>query len=123
MPTTKTDLQPVFEKLRGILKKYEKHLTVVTDKPGEYYVDAGYSEQWKKNVCFGVAKVQKNYVSFHLMAVYGCPALLDGFSPELKKRMQGKSCFNFASVDPALFQELAALTKAGFEVYKKQGWV
>jgi hypothetical protein len=35
-------------------------------------------------------------------------------SPELKKRMQGKSCFNFTTPDEKLFKELAKLTKAGF---------
>jgi len=34
-------------------------------------------------------------------------------SPELKRRMQGKSCFNFKTVDEKLFKELAKLTKAG----------
>lgn len=46
-----------------------------------------------------------------------------GRSPELKRRMQGKACFNFKAVDPALFKELAALTKKGFACYKKAGWV
>ena len=34
-------------------------------------------------------------------------------SPELKKRMQGKSCFNFKEVDKKLFAELKALTSDG----------
>jgi hypothetical protein len=34
-------------------------------------------------------------------------------SPELKKRMQGKSCFNFKEVDKKLLSELSKLTKAG----------
>jgi len=34
-------------------------------------------------------------------------------SPELKRRMQGKSCFNFKEIDEKLFKELARLTKAG----------
>ena len=55
----------------------------------------------------------KRYVSFYLMSVYACPDLLEGMSPELKKRMQGKSCFNFKDVDEKLFKELAKLTKAG----------
>jgi hypothetical protein len=29
--------------------------------------------------------------------------------------MQGKSCFNFMTVDEPLFQELARITHAGFE--------
>jgi hypothetical protein len=57
------------------------------------------------------------------MPVYVKPELLDGISPELRARMQGKSCFNFKSVEPALFKELAKLTKAGYASYKAQGFV
>lgn len=51
------------------------------------------------------------------------PELLEGLSPGLKSRMQGKSCFNFFEVDKPLFKELAALTEAGFASYKEQGFV
>jgi hypothetical protein len=51
--------------------------------------------------------------AFHLFPVYVFPDLLTGISPELKKRMHGKSCFNFTKVDEALFAELARLTAAG----------
>ena len=37
--------------------------------------------------------------------------------------MQGKACFNFTSVDPVLFKELERLTKAGFDCFKKLGWI
>ncbi len=37
--------------------------------------------------------------------------------------MQGKSCFNFKSVDSELFEELAALTKAGYEKFRSAGYV
>jgi hypothetical protein len=47
------------------------------------------------------------------MSVYAYPDLLKTMSPELKKRMQGKSCFNFKEVDEKLFKELAQLTRAG----------
>ncbi len=57
------------------------------------------------------------------MPVYLKPELLAGLSPELKARMQGKSCFNFTQVDKPLFKQLAALTKAGFASYKEQGLV
>lgn len=36
-------------------------------------------------------------------------------SPAPKKRMQGKSCFNFAKVDKTLLVELEAPTKRGYE--------
>lgn len=57
------------------------------------------------------------------MPAYAHPALLEPTSAELKKRMQGKSCFNFTAIDKPLFQELEALTKAGFAHYKHQGFV
>ena len=55
------------------------------------------------------------------MAVYCETNLLKDISPELKKRMQGKSCFNFNTIDRDLLKELTALTKKGFEYYKKEG--
>ena len=52
------------------------------------------------------------------MPVYVNPKLLGAVSPELKKRMQGKSCFNFKEVDKKILGELSDLTKKGFEFYK-----
>lgn len=48
------------------------------------------------------------------------PGLLDGASPQLKKRMQGKSCFNFKTSDEALFKERDALTQKRVERLKKE---
>jgi hypothetical protein len=67
----------------------------------------------RQPLCFGGVRLGKNYVSFYLMSVYTSPDDIHGMSPELKKRMQGKSCFNFKVVDEKLFGELARLTKAG----------
>jgi hypothetical protein len=63
-------------------------------------------------------RIGKNYVSYYLMPVYGMPALLDGISPELRRRMQGKACFNFTRVDEALFDELATLTATGIDRFR-----
>lgn len=122
MPEQK-DFQATFARLKKILSKYEKRLTVMVNKPGNYSLDAGYSEKLKRNMFFGAVTIKKNYVSFYLMPVYVFPALLRGVSPALKKRMQGKSCFNFAAVDEDLFAELTEMTKRGFERYKEEGWV
>lgn len=105
----------VFEQLKKILKPYAKNFTLKADTADSYYIDGPYSEKWQKDLFFGSAQVKKNYVSFYLMPVYMYPELLKGISPELKKRMQGKSCFNFKKVEPELFEELAELTKKGAE--------
>lgn len=61
----------------------------------------------------GAVQIKKRYVSFHLIPVYAIPALGKTISTSLQKRMQGKSCFNFTSIEPAHVKELAALTKRG----------
>jgi hypothetical protein len=66
---------------------------------------------------FGGVRSGKAYAGYHLMPLYTHPALLETLSPELKKRMQGKSCLNFKAADPALFEELAALTEAAAKIY------
>ena len=108
----------VFEHLKNILKPFETKLTVTADTPGAYSLDGPYSEKWQKQLFFGSAQIKKNYVSFYLMPVYMFPDLLKDISPELKKRMQGKSCFNFKKVEPDLFKELAELTHKSVEQFR-----
>lgn len=73
---------------------------------------------------FGSVKVGKAYVSFHLMPLYMCAPLTAGISPELKKRMQGKTCFNFKTVpDRDLLDEVEKLTAAGLALWAKQKWL
>ena len=110
----------VFEQLKNILKPYSQTLTVKADTKDTYYLDGPYSEKWKKVLFFGSAQIKKNYVSFYFMPVYMYPELLSDISPELKKRMQGKSCFNFKKVEPQLFAELAELTRKGAEKFKQE---
>ena len=113
----------LFARLKAILAPYAPHLTVVDDQPGKFYLETGYSEKWNKPLFFGSAVVQKNYVSFYLMPVYMFPDLLEGLSPALKKRMQGKSCFNFKQVDDALLGELEALTRQSFARFQQEGLI
>ena len=110
----------IFEQLKNILRPYAERLTLKADTPDSYYLDGPYSETWKKELFFGSAQIKKNYVSFYLMPVYMYPELLKDISPELKKRMQGKSCFNFKKVELALFEELAELARKGAEKFKQE---
>ncbi|MBI5351385.1 MAG: hypothetical protein HZB50_01975 [Chloroflexi bacterium] len=112
----------IFEKLRSILKSYSSKLIVKVDTNEEFSLDSAYSEKWKKELFFGAVQIKKNYVAFYLMPVYMCPDLLENISPELKKHMQGKSCFNFKKIDKSQFGELAQLTKQGFERFMKENY-
>ena len=114
MPS-QTDFPTVFEELKSILKPFAQGLTVTADTAEAYAIDGPYSEKWKKQLFFGSAQIKKNYVSFYLMPVYMFPDLLKDLSPGLKRRMQGKSCFNFRKVEPELFEELSTLTRESVE--------
>lgn len=117
------DLHAVFTKLRAIMAPYAAKLDPKRDDARELYVDTRYVQKNGKPLFFGAVQIRKSFVSFHLMPVYTRPELLDGLSPGLRSRMQGKSCFNFAEIDAPLFAELAALTAAGFASYEEQGVV
>jgi len=115
MMSPQPDFPLVFEKLKSIIKPYAKNLTITADTTTAYSLDGSYSEKYKRVLFYGAVQIKKNYVSFYLMPVYMFPELLKGISPELKKHMQGKSCFNFKKVEPDLFKELKELTRLSVE--------
>lgn len=110
----------VFEHLRKILQPFETKLKVKKNTADTYYLDGHYSEKWDKELFFGSVQIKKNYVSFYLMPVYMYPDLLKDISPELKKHMQGKSCFNFKKIEPEIFNELNSLTKDSFKCFQME---
>ncbi|MDB5306393.1 MAG: hypothetical protein JWO38_595 [Gemmataceae bacterium] len=120
-PVPTTDFAAVFDRLKAILTPYAPGMIVVKDDPGWYYLDTKTIGANKKPVMFAAVRLGKNYVSFHLMPLYMNPVLQGQVSPALKRRQQGKACFNFAAVDEGLFAELADHTRAGRECFKKIG--
>ena len=119
----KADFNEVFEALKSIFKPYAKKMDVAHDTDQYYLLNTRYIMKNKQPLCFGGVRLGKNYVSFYLMSVYASPDLLKNISPELKKRMQGKSCFNFKEVDKKLFAELKELTKDGAAKFSNQKFI
>lgn len=118
----KKDFDAVHARLRDILRRYERGaLKASADEPGDYTLIGPPTEASKgRDVWFGAVQARKNYVSYHLMPVYAFPELLDEVSPALRKRMQGKACFNFKEVDAELFRELEKLTESGYKRFKRE---
>ena len=114
---TASNFQTTFERLKTLLEPYVAQLNVTNDTDTNYCLETDHVMQNKRRLFFAGVRVRKSYVSYYLMPVYGCPELLEGISPELKKRMQGKSCFHFKTVDDELFKELGKLTNAGFQKF------
>lgn len=121
------DLGAAFSELKSVLAPFAARLSLKVDTPTEYtlYTKAPspFPQHKGHPMFFASAKLGKAYASFHLMPLYMCPALSDSISPGLKKRMQGKTCFNFKTApDPALLAELAKLTTAGHKHWAAQNW-
>lgn len=111
------DFQSVFEKLHGImLGVVSEGLVITGDKPGSLTVKSERLDKKGQPIWFGTVTVKKSYVAYHLMTLYDHPSLAQELSPELQKRRQGKTCFNFKREDDVLFAELADLTRAAREV-------
>jgi hypothetical protein len=111
----------LFDQLASIFAPFRPPLIAKREEPGDLYLETPPSSAYPSGVYFGAVKIGKRYVSFHLMPVYVHPDLLEGMSPELRRRMQGKSCFNFTRPDDALFAELETLTAAGFARFQDDG--
>jgi hypothetical protein len=116
------DFPAVSDRLRDIFRSVENNLLVLRDAPGDYYANAPHSPKDRTEMFFGAVTIKKRYVSFYLMPVYVHPELLNAISQPLRKRMQGKSCFNFTSIDEKLITELTGLTQRGFEAFRQKGW-
>jgi hypothetical protein len=110
---TKTDLRPVFERLKKIFAPYESKMNIGQNSDNMYLLNTRYFLKKNYPLMFGGVRLGKQYVSYYLMSIYTSPGAATAISPQLKKRMQGKSCFNFTTIDEPLFKELAKLTKAG----------
>ena len=89
-------------------------------EPGSYLLLGAPTEKYPDGQMFAGVRKGKRYVSYHLLSVYLEPDQLEGISPELRRRMQGQSCFNFTRVDDALFDELDTLTQRGRDLYAER---
>jgi hypothetical protein len=115
-----------FAALKRVFENYSQDLSVKIDSPTEYklvgQVPSPFPQHKGHPLEFGVVRVGKAYVSFHLMSLHMGKA--PSISPELKKRMQGKTCFNFQDAPPReMLAELQKLADAGFQDWKMKKWL
>ena len=93
-PTPSGDFPAVAARLRQILEPYRDQFAVTRDGPEGMSLEV-HGLEGRPNGYFAGIRVGKRYVSYYLMAVYASPELVETMSPELRRRMQGKACFNF----------------------------
>ena len=122
------DFEATFATLRGVLDKHSKRLRLGADTETSYSargrVPSPFPQHKGKPMWFGEVRLGKAYVSFHLMPLYMNPALEKNISVALKKRMQGKACFNFTQPpEHELLCELERLTDTGIADWTTKGWI
>ena len=108
------DFAAAYADLRALMLRASEGsgVTVAKDETGDLVLRTlAVDPKTKQPGWFGTVTAKKAYVAFHLMPLYDRPELADALSPELAKRRQGKTCFNFKRPDPTLFAELEQLTR------------
>ncbi len=70
-------LRRVFETLRPILTEHAGDLIVLEDTLARYALNTRAVTASGQPVFFGAVEMRKNYVSFHIFAVYMFPELLE----------------------------------------------
>lgn len=104
------DFDAAFAALREALLRAAPCMMVARDLPGDLMLQTPEIDpKTGAHAFFASVTTKKAYVAFHLMPLYYQPDLLEGLTPELERRRQGKTCFNFKRPAPLLFAELEAL--------------
>jgi hypothetical protein len=133
-PTQAGDsLESVYSEIEGILKRHappfrfqdlgvrnkkSAHITV----PKPVAVPGAYGG---KPVLRPLAAVilQKGYVGFYFMCIYGNDEVRKQLSPAFLKLLKGKSCFHVKRLDDGLRQDIARALELGTKAYKERGWL
>jgi hypothetical protein len=72
---------------------------------------------------FASALVQKGYVGFYYMPVYGDSEVKKMIPPQLLKCLKGKACFHIKKYDPELLSQIQEALKTGYDCWRKREWI
>jgi hypothetical protein len=117
----------IFDKLKSLLKKYERTLVAKVDKEGNYQLYSFHEVKMSGRTCNGMffagVMLHKGHVGFYFMPNYSHPKNFTNITDDLKKLLKGKSCFHIKELDSSLEKKITRLLNDGFKLYKKEGWV
>jgi hypothetical protein len=119
-------LDSTFEDLKTILARYARWFAVregmVRNKRDYHLVlekPAVIDGRPQKELWFASIIQQKDSVGFY----FSPPDVKNKLSPELLAHLDGKSCFHFKTLTPALKKDVEAGLKLGLEAYRKRKWI
>ena len=121
------ELTPIFEAIKKLFLPYEKgkmklissagQVVLISKKPVEIL------GRKKNELWFASALVQKGYVGFYYMPVYGDPRVKQLIKPELLKCLKGKSCFHIKTYDVEILSQIQDALGVGYTLWQKMGWL
>ena len=122
------NLVPIFDEIKRLLTPYEKgtmnllggsggKVLLISKKPVEI-LGRKRDELW-----FASALIQKGYVGFYYMPVYGDPRVKELVKPELLKCLKGKACFHIKKYDEEIFSQIKDALRTGYDLWQKRGWL
>ena len=121
-------LVPIFEEIKKMLTPYDKgtmkllggtggKVILISTKPVEIF------GRKREELWFASALVQKGYVGFYYMPVYGDNEVRKMIKPELLNCLKGKACFHIKKYDKEIFSQVSDALKAGYDCWHKRGWI
>jgi len=130
MPAREADksasLDQVFDELKTILSRHAKLFTeregMVKNKRDYHLIlqkPLVIDGRKRDELWFASIIQQKDSVGFYFTP----PDVKSKLSPELLQHLDGKSCFHFKTLTPALKKDVEAALKAGLEAYRKKKWL
>jgi len=122
------EFRQTFDGLKSVLAENTDGLKVQTDKPDDYCLHtqkpSPFPQHKGHGLYFAEVKIGKAYVSLHILPLYMNPPLVRLIPPELKKRMQGKACFNFKTPpDEQTQAQLRDLLAACLDDWRRKDWL
>jgi hypothetical protein len=108
-----------FEALKTVLVAHSKGLRVTRDGalgPGSIVAGPKSSERpWRD--FFAAVREGKNYTALHFMPIYSHPSKFEDLPGDLRKKLTGKACFHFKTVDPETIEMVGAMLDRGRDIY------
>ena len=122
------ELTEIFENIRGLLLPYVKGVMKMHSETGGQAILINHKPveidgRKKPEMWFAAAIIQKGYVGFYFMPVYGTDKVKDFIKPELFTCLKGKACFHIKKADPVIYKQIKESLKLGYDAYKKRGWM
>ncbi len=123
------ELAIIFEAIKKMLLPYDKkrNLVLHMGTGGQAnlvsHMPVVIEGRKKEEMWFVSALVQKGYVGFYYMPIYGNEKMKTDFSPEFMKCLKGKCCFHIKKNDPLIMKDIQKAIKLGYAAFVERGWI